>query len=691
MLFTGGVYFYERNRKVKTAHKMARMEADRAVQEIDRALQNLEDVVDKFADELNRGELPKTQLEAKLQQALETNENLASAGVAYAPYGYNAQKQRYAPVFKRVLNPQQPNQSSIERYQVENFYDYTQSDVEWFQKPLNGGAQWAEPYIGQVLQQLLAEYSVPFTTPDTKPPVPTPNGIVYANYDFERLQKLMNSLDLGNTGYGFLISKTGKFVYHPISSFALEEASIFDLARRWNAPDLEELGNRMTDGQSGTLERGGRTPSWVIYEPIPSTQWSLGVVVFKDEVFASTNRLNRTLIWFVLLIVATLVFASIAVFRPTGDRIGRLWGLVTTISVFLAGGIGAIWVLDMRNTGGDENPGTKLSNPARLERFLANRTQKAIDSGQTPPVFVPTGVFVQSLEFSDANDVFATGYVWQRYQDGVHDGIARGFVLPEAIAPKIEEYYRQSFDGSELIGWYFEAKLRQPFDYSKFPFDRKDVWIRLWHQDFTSNVMLVPELSAYDVISPVNLPGLESGKNFVLPGWHLERSFFQYRLNSYNTTFGFLGETQLKNFPELYFDIVMRRDFLTVFITKMMRTVVVSVLLFGVQSIVRFKLKDDELGFSASGVISASGAFTFILILDQINLRSQLATGGVLYIEYFYFVLYVMILLVAIDSLLVGKRSNLFFIRYRNNLFPKLFYWPVLLTLQLLVTAYVFY
>lgn len=213
----------------------------------------------------------------------------------------------------------------------------------------------------------------------------------------------------------------------------------------------------------------------------------------------------------------------------------------------------------------------------------------------------------------------------------------------------------------------------------------------MWHEDFTSNVVLTPDFASYDILSPSTLPGLEEGENFVLPGWVLEKTFFQYKLNSYNTKFGFQGETQLKNFPELYFDVVMRRDFLTVFISKMMRTIVVSVLLFGVQTTIRFKLEEDELGFSASGVISASGAFTFILILDQINLRSSLPTGGILYIEYFYFVLYVMILLVAIDGLLVAKRSNAFLLRYRNNLIPKLLYWPVLLTLQLLVTAMVFY
>jgi hypothetical protein len=122
----------------------------------------------------------------------------------------------------------------------------------------------------------------------------------------------------------------------------------------------------------------------------------------------------------------------------------------------------------------------------------------------------------------------------------------------------------------------------------------------------------------------------------------------------------------------------------------MMRVIVVSGLLFGVQYLVRYKTDDNQLGFSASGVIGASGGFSFILILDQINLRSQLATGGIIYIEYFYFVLYVMILVVVFNAIMVAKGSENALLQYNNNILPKLIYWPLLLSLQILVTLFVF-
>ena len=35
-------------------------------------------------------------------------------------------------------------------------------------------------------------------------------------------------------------------------------------------------------------------------------------------------------------------------------------------------------------------------------------------------------------------------------------------------------------DGTEQIGWYFSGTFRQNFDYRLYPFDRQDIWLRIW-------------------------------------------------------------------------------------------------------------------------------------------------------------------------------------------------------------------
>lgn len=126
--------------------------------------------------------------------------------------------------------------------------------------------------------------------------------------------------------------------------------------------------------------------------------------------------------------------------------------------------------------------------------------------------------------------------------------ISQGFIFPEAEQISIEEAYS---DG-DIIGWYFRSVLRQPFDYSKYPFDQEDVWIRIWNRDFHRDVVLIPDLDSYDNIRPATKPGIEH--DFVLEGWEIQDSHFSYRNNSYNANFG-IENDKFGGSPELYFNI----------------------------------------------------------------------------------------------------------------------------------------
>ncbi|MFN7556425.1 hypothetical protein, partial [Microcystis sp.] len=68
----------------------------------------------------------------------------------------------------------------------------------------------------------------------------------------------------------------------------------------------------------------------------------------------------------------------------------------------------------------------------------------------------------------------------------------------------------------------------------------------------------------------------------------------------------------------------------------------------------------------------------------------KIITAGIIYFDYFYFILYIMILLVAINAILFASNIKLDWIHYKNNLIPKLLYWPTNLALLLLVTMLVF-
>ena len=155
----------------------------------------------------------------------------------------------------------------------------------------------------------------------------------------------------------------------------------------------------------------------------------------------------------------------------------------------------------------------RVTNTNVLSGFQNRKEVQARGANRQAPRFVKTGVYLQSVEFEQANNIKVSGYVWQRYEKGKHKGLSRSFVLPEAETPHIEEVFRDLVDPydpdchaenetardcEEVIGWYVFSDLRQAFDYSLYPLDSQNVWLRLWHGDFRENVILTPDLDAYE-------------------------------------------------------------------------------------------------------------------------------------------------------------------------------------------------
>ena len=101
--------------------------------------------------------------------------------------------------------------------------------------------------------------------------------------------------------------------------------------------------------------------------------------------------------------------------------------------------------------------------------------------------------------------------------------------------------------------------------------------------------------------------------------------------------------------------------------------------------------RSQWLGFDAIGVLAICAAFFFTVLVAHVTLRSQIDAEDVLYIEYFYFVMYLAVLAVAVNALLFTSQETIRSIQYRDNLLPKLLYWPLLLGVMLGVTLVVFY
>ncbi len=98
----------------------------------------------------------------------------------------------------------------------------------------------------------------------------------------------------------------------------------------------------------------------------------------------------------------------------------------------------------------------------------------------------------------------------------------------------------------------------------------------------------------------------------------------------------------------------------------------------------------DLVGFTASTIITTCAALFFAVLLSHIELRGALAAKKVFYVEYFYFLTYLIILLACVNSILFTSDREIHSIHYHDNLLPKLFYWPLICSAMYAITAAVF-
>jgi hypothetical protein len=682
------IYVREKHHSEKLIEQYGRQVTLKAAKQIDSIMTEVIHLSQHMAEDITSGNLPHEQIPERLKKESLSNENIIGITAAYEPFCYRPDVKLYAPYFDK-------KQDKV--LQCEVFYDYSnRKDTlnNWYILPvIQNKARFNEPGFGTVSGTMVTDYGVPFYKKDQKN---KPVGTVTATFSLRGLNTLLHSLNLGKTGYGMVVSQKGSLLAFPSEDYLKARKTIFDLAHEKNDPDLNQAGLNMIKGETGMIEQMNQVtghPSLLLYAPIKSTGWSIAVVLIKAELQTNEDVLRRGLIHISLASVLFVFCLVVVITRAYNGEERELWIVSMTTAIALCVCIGLIWREAIAIPLKDTTKGITISDKISLNSFLNARLQQSNQLHNGRPNYVPTGVFVNNVEFNDANNVSVSGYIWQKYTDGIHDSLSRGFIFPEiqpsAEAFYMEQAYKRKEKNVETIGWNFRVTLRENFIYSKYPLDLQNVHLMIRHADFDKNVILVPDLESYKLINPTALPGLVS--DLILPGWKVEGTYFDYKIKEYNTDFGISNFTSGENSPEMYYNITLKRKILTPFISNFIPIIVVAIMLFQVMiSATKVETKNTNIGFNAFGVLESAGAFFFVIMLAHIELRGTLNNEEITYMEYFYFIVYLMLLLVSIDSMLFTL-SDFSFLEHRDNLLPKLMYWPTFIGLCLAITLIIFY
>lgn len=660
-------------------------------EDLSNKIQVIASVADELAARLSAAECSPCNIEDELRSTFLQHTEFAAVGVAFDTDASATDFRLYAPFIR-----QDSKGAKIER--LDSYYDYFVSNTNaqdlldnpeaWYHTAQNQERQWLEPFYEAALERHIIRYTAPVYSAQQKK-----IGLVFVDIDFNWLHDQIEKYDIKDNNYLNLLTAHGSELYHSLTGLA---QTTQQLARLAPANTAAESTTNVLTGEA----------AWQHSVTITATQWQLTSVISKttiadifDEATAGNinpdnyglHKLTKhdRVDWVSLLVlIGILLYSCIRLRRKRTSRL-QLWidtGIYTVI--FFAGVIG-IWILEYGGINPTKNQSIVLANKAIIEKFERDNALRSLNAYDDAPIYVPVGLFIQSIEFLSASNVNITGYIWHRYQEGQESDYEIGTVFPEAIATNISLAYEQEKNGETLKGWYFETTLRENFSPDLFPLDRQSVWIRLWHEKIGENIVLVPDLKSYDSLNTRSLPGVE--KDFVLSGWSLFRSYFEIRENQYNTRLGIASKTPGGVVPELYFNIEIMRNFINPFLAHLFPLFVVVLMLY---AIVITMSTDDEkkdfLGFNAAGVVASCSALFFVALISHVQMRNELAANSVVYLEYFYLISYVIILLITANAVLLSLKVQLSFIQFHDNLLPKLFYWPAISGALFICTVWAF-
>ncbi|WP_253735915.1 methyl-accepting chemotaxis protein [Paenibacillus sp. FJAT-26967] len=130
----------------------------------------------------------------------------------------------------------------------------------------------------------------------------TQTGYAGATIQINEIQRYVSEEKFGESGYAYLVTKSGMFLWHPDNEMILK-SNLKDV----NVPELQQAFSKITAGESGTAEyKSDGEMKYVSYAPT-GLNWGIFITAPTAELYAPVDRLSLIL---VLISVVTLLIAG---------------------------------------------------------------------------------------------------------------------------------------------------------------------------------------------------------------------------------------------------------------------------------------------------------------------------------------------------------------------------------------------
>ena len=681
LTYTTSLYYSTIKNAFNNAFGEARVQLNDVSAKIEHESEQIEYRASTLANNLTTEYLVKRNIPIRIKRDLSEHPNITGIIIAYAPYAYDKNVRLYAPYGVKENG----------KYTVKNLaqlYDYTVSYPQdptksaWYLEALKGKSVWIDSEHGQFIPEESALYAVPFYKDRAKKEI---QGVVAIVYKISDVKKLVSSLSIGKTSYGFLLSSENEFLQHPVKEYSTAKKDL-EKAQKTEGDVFEQL-IQIGSVQEGTIEsirKGIEGKSWLLFKKLSLTRWTLGLLFHETDVALDLKKLYNLKLLIVSLVLLVAVLLSFFIFSFFALSI-YTYSLAS--SVLLACSLSLLWFIISRNALTLEAQ-PFIVNALSLHKFTDGLETMTQGQQGVPPLFIETGIFITALTALSDQKISFTGHIWQKYRIPEHNEIIREIRLPQAPKATITQLYRQKFKDYEIVGWAVSGELSQSIlTAERYPFDIKHIEIILEHPDITRPIVLIPDVQSYATLNPDALPGVD--RQVRLLGFTLNKSFFSYKSRPDKAAFGLEGTSE-RLYPYLTFKVLAKRGLLNALIMYIFPLIVILIALFAALWILDYF--SDTFERSSTPVFSTFSIYTalfFSLILIHRALRADLPTGDIIYIEYFFFFTYITILLLQLSITFLLASGVATRLKHIDPI--KLYYWPLQLSLWIVTTLAFFY
>lgn len=642
-------YFYSlKTNALLRAHTMAQEKVDTATQKISKEIENIVSRATYIAQDLSAGRLMKKDIEIRMERDIKENSLLYGLIIAYAPRAYSSDKPLYAPHVVKTKD-------GVKKQMLNETFDYSQQvgviarEADWYQKGMKEGASWLEPTADPLTKKLVAQYVVPFyDTQDSKKS--SPIGVIVAEFAVDSLPLFAQKVNIGQTSYSFMLSKGGSFIYHPNKQLVTDKQSIFNYAQKINNKKLYNLGESLIKGQSGRssfIDPVTNQTTYIHYATIPQSPWSIALVFVEDEVQVPSETIRHLFIALISCLVLAAIFLMLFLVRLLIISSKRDEYIAVISSIIMLIGIGMLWEI-MRKTVGQESEQSNaivIGNQASLTAFVDLQRQKAATKFKNF-ITIPTGILINSVTFPDEQQVAISAYVWQHYHASY--GIEQKILIPGSRDLSLEKIQEQKKGDLTIVGWKVTATIPQKFSITQYPFDHRSIIIPIAHPLQNVSIALIPNFNDYELFYKTDYLGIT--KSFSFSEFDLEGTHFMYKPIEQQVS---LLESSIEEPLEMHFVIQLTRKTLNAFIIYFIPLLVILFTLFAT---IAFTHISDAI---TSTAIIPYTAPLFALIVLHGNLRRSYNIGGILYIEYLFFLTYLTILFAVSFNILISNKNLL--------------------------------